>query len=216
MTDLLPDERRIPVRAERYRTIANEVDAWPTSWHDGLVNAESLCRADVFQVADVWRRGDARSRELLVATLVWGYGPVGYGPTRLGRVLATSDLDGRLDRALAPIRADVPDRQDLLMAYRLLRDPTQSKLDSLGPAFFTKLLYFAGYRRGVGGVQPLILDSVIASCLPSDLPIRRPSRGVALWRSDEWLAYLDWVAVDGREPDAVEMAMFEQARNASR
>jgi len=86
------------------------------------------------------------------------------------------------------------------------------RLPWLGAAFFTKVLYFAGYRRGVGGVQPLILDSVVGRALPAEVDIpRRPTRASApRWSSRQWLTYLQWAAEqpDGAEPDAVETRLF--------
>jgi hypothetical protein len=77
--------------------------------------------------------------------------------------------------------------------------------------FFTKVLYFAGYRRGAG-IQPLILDRRVARHLP---PAADPAHARRWgWPSEHWIAYLRWAAdqatrtVFGGEPDAVEMALF--------
>ncbi|MEW2331001.1 hypothetical protein AB0880_24730 [Micromonospora chersina] len=74
--------------------------------------------------------------------------------------------------------------------------------------FFMKLLYFAGYRRGAPGRQPLILDSVVRRRLPVDAGVRRESG----WVSEKRLDYLGWAADQahrrGIEPDEVEMALF--------
>ncbi|RKN29956.1 hypothetical protein D7044_20315 [Micromonospora musae] len=134
----------------------------------------------------------------------------GYGPWRAVRALK-GDPDGqRLTRGLDGVRGDQPTIEDFRAAYRSFRDPELSRLPWLGPAFFTKLLYFAGYRRESKGIQPLILDRVVAGRLPVDAGVRRR---LGNWRSDEWIAYLQWAA--GRAasarvaPDAVEMALFK-------
>lgn len=86
------------------------------------------------------------------------------------------------------------------------------RLPWLGPAFFTKILYFGGYRRTSGGIQPLILDRRVAARLPPDAGTAHLFAGG--WSSSAWRDYLAWAAeqsthpdFDG-EPDAVEMALF--------
>ncbi len=82
------------------------------------------------------------------------------------------------------------------------------------------MLYFAGYRRGAGGVQPLMLDELIVRRLPRDAEVSSPaSRGSSL----EWVRYIAWAAAqagDEIEPDRVEMdlaaggARYGEGRNA--
>ncbi|MBQ0900424.1 hypothetical protein [Micromonospora sp. U21] len=189
------------------------VDRWraglpPDAWPENLPPSGDLWRRDVFAVADAYRAGCTSPRQLLTAVLIWGYGAIGYGPWRAGRSLG-ADPDGKhLAYALEEVSAPAPDEDALLTAYRRFRDPNHARLPWLGPGLFTKVLYFVGYRRGVGGVQPLILDRVVASSLPAEAGVGRASG----WLSEEWLAYLRWAAeqaqADGVEPDAVEMAVF--------
>ncbi|MFG1828678.1 8-oxoguanine DNA glycosylase OGG fold protein [Micromonospora chersina] len=69
----------------------------PDAWPDGLPEVGSVWRRDVFTVADAWRAEEASPRQLLSAVLMWGYGPIGYGPWRTARSLE-GDPDGkRLD-----------------------------------------------------------------------------------------------------------------------
>ncbi|WP_433537213.1 hypothetical protein ACQPZK_05290 [Micromonospora sp. CA-249363] len=186
----------------------------PDAWPDTLPVSGEVWRRDVFAVADAYRAGSATARQLLTAVLVWGYGPIGYGPWRTARSLG-ADPDGkRLAYALEEVSAPAPDPEALRTAYRRFRDP--ARLPWLGPGLFTKVLYFVGYRRGVGGVQPLILDRVVASRLPAEAGVTRRNG----WSSDEWLAYLRWAAEQaqarGIEPDAVEMAIVHDPDAARR
>ncbi|MEV4659388.1 hypothetical protein [Micromonospora sp. NPDC049301] len=197
----LPGEQApVTVNVDRWRTGLPQ-DVWP----DTFPSSGDVWRRDVFAVADAYRAGDASARQLLTAVLVWGYGPIGYGPWRAAKSLG-GDPDGkRLAHALEEVSAAAPDEDALRTAYRRFRDP--ARLPWLGPGLFTKVLYFVGYRRGVGGVQPLILDRVVASRLPGEAGVGRLSG----WLSEEWLAYLRWAAdqaqVRGVEPDAIEMAV---------
>ncbi|MFG2051319.1 hypothetical protein ACGFIW_28300 [Micromonospora sp. NPDC048935] len=200
---VLPGERA-PVRVDvdRWRPGLPR-DAWP----EGLPATGEIWRRDVFAVAEAYRCGTASPRQLLTAVLVWAYGPIGYGPWRATRSL-DADPDGtRLAYALEEVSTPAPDEAALCTAYQRFRDPGQARLPWLGPGLFTKIVYFVGYRRGVGGVQPLILDRVVASLLPVEAGIGRRNG----WSSEEWLAYLRWAAEQARvraiEADEVEMAV---------
>jgi hypothetical protein len=107
---------------------------------------------------------------------------------------------------------------DLRGAYLALR--TTARLPELDSDTCTRLLYFAGYRRGGSGVQPLMLDELIVRRLPRDAEVSSPaSRGSSL----EWVRYLVWAAAqaaEDTEPDRVEMdlaaggARYGEGRNA--
>ncbi|MGC5317247.1 hypothetical protein ACPXB5_00745 [Micromonospora arida] len=200
---VLPGERA-PVRFNMDRWRAGlPPDAWP----DTLPATGELWRRDVFAVADAYRAGSASPRQLLTAVLAWAYGPIGYGPWRAARSLEADPHGKTLAYALEEVSTPAPDEDALRTAYRRFRDPDHARLPWLGPGLCTKVLYFVGYRRGVGGVQPLILDRVVAGQLPAEAGVGRPNG----WSSEEWLAYLRWAAeqarIRGVEPDAVEMAV---------
>lgn len=201
-------------RPQKYEPFPFPVARWqdyvPTAFWPLPEGQDRIARRDVFAVATRWRSGDVDPRTLLVATMLWGYATVGYGPWRTGEMLA-SDPDGeRLTANLAPLRHERPTDADLHAAYRGFAEG--APLAWLKHSFFTKLLYFAGYRRGVGGIQPLILDRLVASVLPAEAGAARGRGG--LWTYAEWRAYLAWAAdsAGGGEPDAVEMELFQVAR----
>ncbi|MCX5069463.1 hypothetical protein OOJ91_26810 [Micromonospora lupini] len=204
MRHALPGERPITVHVDRWRA-GLPADAWP----DGFPTSGDVWRRDVFAVADAYRGGSASARQLLAAVLIWGYGPIGYGPWRAATSLGGDPTGQRLAAALDEVSTSPSDEAVLRTAYRRFRDPGQARLPWLGPAFFTKVLYFVGYRPGAGGVQPLILDRVVAGRLPAEAGITRRNG----WSSEEWLAYLRWAADQARsrgiEPDEVELAVFQ-------
>ncbi|MBM7492704.1 hypothetical protein JOD64_003926 [Micromonospora luteifusca] len=208
MTDVvvLPGERApVTVNISRWRA-----EVPPDAWPDTLPPSGEIWRRDVFAVADAYRAGSVSPRQLLTAVLVWGYGPIGYGPWRATRSL-DADPDGkRLASALEEVTTSAPGEEALRRSYQRFRDPDHARLPWLGPGLFTKVLYFVGYRRGLGGPQPLILDRVVASQLPAEAGVGRRNG----WSSEEWLAYLRWAAEQAQarcvEPDAVEMAVVRE------
>ncbi|MEA5360190.1 hypothetical protein VA596_11640 [Amycolatopsis sp., V23-08] len=111
-------------------------------------------------------RSPSPSADFAAGVLAWGYGVRGYGPHRTNRIVRHDPAADHLDTALAGLRAELVPLETLLDCYEQLRSTAKPK--GLGPAFFTKILYFAGYRRGHGGPQPLILDSVVAAGLPAE------------------------------------------------
>ncbi|MTD54448.1 8-oxoguanine DNA glycosylase OGG fold protein [Amycolatopsis pithecellobii] len=203
VTTALPGEPApIPVDAARWKSLV-PLGMWP----HGFASSGLVWRRDVFAVAERWRAGQIPATHLAVAALAWGYGIRGYGPYRTARILRHERAARHLDEALTGLRTTP---EAAVEGYRAFL--TTAKLPGLGPAFFTKILYFAGYRRGQGEVQPLILDSVVASRLPEEAgAARRYSWG---WRAGTWRDYLVWAAEQaGRaefagEPDQVEMALF--------
>lgn len=205
---MLPGERvRARVNLVRWAQVI-PANAWPS----GLPRTGVLCCRDVFATAGHWSAGHITVRALLAASCMWGNGSAGYGPSRTLTALRADPKGDKLEHNLEPLRGQHPSEADLRSAYQSSTARRRRTCAALGAAFFTKVLYFAGYRRGVGGVQPLILDRRVARHLP-------PAAGSAHarrwgWPSEHWIAYLRWAAdqatrtVFGGEPDAVEMALF--------
>jgi hypothetical protein len=143
--DALPGEPGpIPVDATRWAA-GLPPDAWPA----GFAASGKVCRNEVFALAERWRARDVSSVQLAAGVLAWGHGIRGYGPFRTGRILNRELAGERLEAALGGLRQDTVAPAVLEDCYE--RFTTTAKLPGLGPAFFTKLLYFTGYRRGKGG-----------------------------------------------------------------
>lgn len=213
-TRALPGEDRpVPIPIAKWRSSLPD-DAWPP----GFPKSGHVWRQDVFDVADRWRTAGATARQLLAATLMWTYGEQSGGRRRAVRALAGDPSGALLESALLELRRDQPTMSGLRGAYLALR--THARLPELDSDTCTRLLYFAGYRRGQGGVQPLILDELIVRRVPRDSGVSsEASRGSSL----EWVRYLVWAAAQAGkdvEPDRVEMdlaaggARYGQGRNA--
>lgn len=156
-----------------------------------------LSRGDVVAVAaDCRVTGDWLP--LLVVSFVWGQGDNGYGPSRLSWILhgkqdrAAPDLDDIRRRLAEALR--VLHQEGAARAYALLREC--GRVPELGPAFFTKFLYFAAKVVEVPGTEAMVLDNVLAECMRWVWARRRnePGGGDAppaewAWRGPRWTTY---------------------------
>ncbi|WP_395151632.1 hypothetical protein [Ilumatobacter sp.] len=96
---------------------------------------------------------------LLIHSLAWG-GGLKYRQMRKRLSTFSVDIDGAVD-ALA--EAAEASRTDPASAYEVLYPAGRTRVKYLGPAFFTKVLYFAG--GGAPSHPCLILDARTSSAL---------------------------------------------------
>ena len=132
-----------------------------------------------------------------LATMVWGYGRVGYGPFRVERILAaTPDAGVRLQNAAGELADSGP-----VHAYTLLGDDGVGQLPGLGPAFGTKFLYFCSPP----GRPALILDRLVAAWLRAHTDLRLNE---VRWSSPTYARYLatmtGWAGELGLAADELE------------
>ncbi|MER7333526.1 MULTISPECIES: hypothetical protein [unclassified Micromonospora] len=178
------------------------VPAWWADYAEDLPfdtdtdDPQLLTRGDVTDTA-----GDCRSRRpwlpLLVTSFAWGWGKTGYGSRRLDRIMNADqtasetfrdDIDNRLSAAV-----EMLDREGAVAAYDLLL--RNGRIRGLGPAFFTKFLYFAS-RASTEQCRALILDARLARQMRgfwerrADQPYAANGRPAEwLWRGPRWSAY---------------------------
>lgn len=125
---------------------------------DPLLGA-TLTRADLFGLADGARQSPEGALTLLWNSLAWGSGTRNRNNKRRIDAIATNrEEHGQLLQDAAQLSTTDPVR-----AYQLLRPRRHNTISSLGPAFFTKYLYFAG---GGDPHHPCcILDNLVARSL---------------------------------------------------
>jgi hypothetical protein len=147
-------------------------------------------------------------RRLFLATMVWGFGPVGYGPYRTTHMLAALDA-----KAMLTTTATCTAEGRLSDAY------TGFKLPKCGPAFFTKFFYSIGLGYQLTP-QPLVLDSRVAASLQllacdSGWPLYyfTKSSGYVTGFPKGYIRYLEamhqWSVELGCRPDAIELFLFD-------
>lgn len=136
------------------------------------------------------------ARQLFLATMLWGYGTVGYGPYRLGHI--TADIH-RLDMLLLTAMRNVK-RSDVRAAYSNFHD---AHIPFLGPAYFTKFLYFTGLGCGIDRF-PLILDTRILQSLGALLGARTFSEGTVDDYHDYIVTLHEWAEMLDCRADSIE------------
>jgi hypothetical protein len=189
---------------------------WPTTLDDRPASGKwpYLDRRGVFALADVQTPEDAV--HLYVAACVWGTGLSGRNVSRRVKVLHDNPDAGRhILAAITTMREDGP-----VPAYRALCRGGDHRLIGLGPAFFTKVLYFAGWDRAAGDRHPLILDQFVVTALNDQADLGWKLNWA--WSGDQYATYLDlahdWAAGWGKgtTPDVVERVLFEHGKELSK
>ncbi|WP_042416102.1 8-oxoguanine DNA glycosylase OGG fold protein [Streptacidiphilus anmyonensis] len=129
---------------------------------------EQLSRGDLFTDAAKLDPGsEAELLRFLWRVLAWGSGM----KLRLNRKRIRAVADNRSSAVAALRQALMAAREDPAQAYETLHPERRNAISYLGPAFSTKLLYFAGY--GDLDHPCAILDSQVAAAL----------RGTCQWDS---------------------------------
>ncbi|MFE1272889.1 hypothetical protein [Streptomyces sp. NPDC058758] len=202
------------------------VEPWPGPFAErSHAGAATVTRA---QAAAAVREAVERSRwcEALVASYVWGQGRTGYGPHRLQEILAEPGAADVLAASGSALR-----EEGAVAAYRVL----YKRLRGLGPAFFTKFLYFLDLARDdPAAPRALVLDQRVARVvrahatrvgLESGLAAA-PDAAAWTWSDGGWTphrygVYLRWAeAAAGQlasagigwpeaSPDLLELALFD-------
>jgi hypothetical protein len=165
-----------------------------------------ITRQDVFDLT----RAVSTPREAIqcyVAICAWGAGPRARLVGRRVRVLRENKAVG--ERLLAGmLLAENP-----VAAYIEFRRGGTNRLLHLGPAFFTKIIYFAGYDVRVIP-NPLILDRYVAAAIRdlADLDWPRTWNWTP-WQYEQYLMLAtDWASCWGTQADVVERTLFEHGK----
>lgn len=199
-----------------------------TAWHglpglpDTILNRGRITRGDVLDIGECVRAEALSPVVLLAASFAWGTGMTGYGPRRYREIVdaAGAMLESSLRRVLEAIYQD-PQSPDPVAGYAELyggyeRDrrarPGQapwSRLHGLGPAFFTKFLYFA-----VPGA--LILDNRVANAVYERSALQHlvtAERRSVSWTPYRYAVYLHWMRQTaqtiGVSPETLELTLFQ-------
>jgi hypothetical protein len=177
----------------------------------------SISRRDLFALTQQVRDGQGSWTHLLINTFGWGWGGTSLGPSRLARVLESNDpqtIENNLAKAVATLATS-----GAVAAYWDLNNSSRYYLKHLGPAFFTKFLYFAAEESPRTAPRPLILDKIVAGRVNA-LIGRRGRLATGGWTTRDYAFYLALMdrlakhlnardATDSWTTDAVELGIFK-------
>ena len=114
---------------------------------------ESISRKDIAEFVKNAIAGQGSNRKVFIATMIWGYGTVGYGAWRTSKMLAAERSQEMIEKSF-----------NLVLDGKYIEAYEIFSLPRCGHTFLTKYLYFVGL--GVNAKpMPLILDSVVANSL---------------------------------------------------
>jgi hypothetical protein len=180
-----------------------------------------ISRQDVIGLTDPTRT--VLRRRIAVAALMWGYGVSGF---RWGKKLDTAlstMLGQQLNQVLAGCEANLLNN-NVEAAYRdFVKIGRGGREDSLyasvGPPFFSKILYFLGKNLGMKK-YPLILDTKVSINLAQLTGFRllvRPADCRPLPDSGAYGLYVEymhaWAASLAVAPEVIEAYLWEHASN---
>lgn len=221
MTDIpVPDKLLALLKAPftRQRAIFWKPEKWAVERYfenEPILNnlSEKISREEVATiVADALARGDARSA--FIATMVWGYGRMGYGPYRTKSILdGTDDVSPKEVEEKLLKAAQIVSGKGHVEAYKAMLNGTV-RVTGLGPAFFTKWLSFSSANGDPYGPNTApILDKVVRDWF-------KENTGVTLrYRSTpDYTRYLEilesWGKDYAKTPAQVEAMIFSLARDS--
>lgn len=136
-----------------------------------------------------------------VATMMWGYGDAGYGPSRVARILTQTPANLETNTpdsdVIAKLRQSIElaAKDGAVAAYRYLNNDSLGHIKHFGPAFFTKWLHFGTRRSGVDSGTAPILDRLVIAFLNQHAVKIRP--GV----TDDYARYIKLLAAWGKQPE---------------
>lgn len=207
--------------------LSQSIDYHPRTWKKRFgsdpdfvsLNATASGAFSRANVQDLAREAVASSlpsdaRRLFLASMIWGYGTVGYGAYRTQIMLSPPNIADQLHDLVMLVSAG-----QIEQAFNLV------DIDMCGPAFFTKYFYFIGLGGNVEPA-PLIFDSRVADTLEK-IGVSPKEFGRVTRKKDGsissvypngcgYVQYLDlmhdWSAAMSCRPDAVELALFNELR----
>lgn len=202
----------------RWQALLDDAGLWPpelTECPHGSTGRKwpYVTRRVVFEVAK--RATEPRgAAQTYVAAAVWGSGTSPLEVARRGRALASSAAaltSGTVGERLAKAVAVLLDPSGgPVAAYDALHGLGEFRVAGIGPSYGTKVLYFAGFDRVEGHLQPLILDKNVVAALNRLCAVGWASTG---WPTVQYRQYLDlahrWADEWGTpHSDVVERTLF--------
>lgn len=184
---------------------------WPQQLDDDEVDNKGyrwVSRDGVFAIAAA--DGEHRELHTAVAAYVWGLGKNAYD---IGRRVRAFTMNADTVENNLRTAASILETDGAVAAYESMLHGGAAQTHEMGPAYFTKFLFFIGYQNpAVTGLRPLILDKRVATALRHRGTFG-PKAGNGGWPSDLYERYLTYCQEQNPDdPEAVEADLFNEGR----
>lgn len=188
----------------------------PERWGEDLIPAtlgrEPIRRADVVALAEkVTAEDRAAHRDAFVAAMIWGYGRVGYGPSRVRRIMAEEGFADQLAE-LTCVTLEEGGPAAFARVWERRKSGTRF-LRHLGGAFGTKYIYVLTKAHPQQRIAP-ILDSVVRAWFAEHAPTVDVQIGDGWTYPHRYATYVETLQAWGDElglpADDVERLIFLQ------
>jgi hypothetical protein len=198
-----PTQPAMPWNRERW-------NAWNPRHHSTLAALpDALDRPTVRRLCEHATTSPEAAERAFVATMVWGYGEVGYGAFRVNRILSVNRAPG----ARLHTTAKALSERGAVAGYAELADYQASRLRFLGPAFGTKFLAFCSRDAEHNA---LILDRLVANWLQRNTTL---DLDPVPWNLSTYARFVDqlqeWSAALDISPDDLECRIFSAESDAT-
>ena len=163
---------------------------------------ESLSRIDVRKISESI---ESTVIEKFVASMIWGYGDLGYGSYRVNKMFSTPGFHEKISESF-----ELSSTGRILEAYEFL---SKNRIQQLGPAFGTKWLSFSS---PITKPAP-IYDSFIALWVTkyAKKEFGEVSTSSEVWSKRTYATYFEWMFSNSLEfgirPDDLELLIFQDA-----
>jgi hypothetical protein len=168
-----------------------------------------VSRDDVFAIAST--DSDHRELHTAVAAYVWGVAHWAFQVRLRVRAftLNSSTVEAKLRRAASILEHGGPvEAYDVMLGGDT--GPDGTRIPHMGPAYFTKFLYFIGYHDHAHDMRPLILDRRVATALRQRGEFDQAAPNEA-WPTSLYEQYLTYCHNENPDnPQQVEVELFNE------
>lgn len=152
------DNQQVEFNRDSWRKHIPDLDDILDGIRGNSISRQDICRIfpnDPTRLVPCTPARQAELRRFFILVMIWGYGTVGTGPWRVGRMIQSPGFTKTLCQVSEECFYGL-----FLKAYETL----VRNVKRLGPAFATKYLYFL-CRNFKASVRPLIFDSVVVKSM---------------------------------------------------
>ena len=167
---------------------------------------ESLPRSlDRTFLRETAQNQDFSAVEKFTATMIWGYGDVGYGSYRVKKMFNSLDFVRKIENSFSMCQSNEP-----LAAYSYL---SKNRIEQLGPAFGTKWIAFVTPTGSPAPIYDSLIGTWFSTFAAADF------EGVSLnpevWSLKTYTSYFLWMSKVADKHsikcDDLELVLFQEA-----